>query len=73
VITAAGSTPLQLETTDSRKKHMPLSKYLKGKSEKVMSDTKAPANKYGMTADADADDKPKRKTIGQRIAGKATC
>jgi hypothetical protein len=52
---------------------MPLSKYLKGKSEKVMSDTKAPANKYGMTADADADDKPKRKTIGQRIAGKATC
>jgi hypothetical protein len=69
VITAAGSTPLQLETTDSRKKHMPLSKYFKGKSEKVMSDTKAPANKPGMN-DGDDDDKPKRKSIGQRIAGR---
>jgi hypothetical protein len=48
---------------------MPLSKYFKGKGEKAMSDTKAPANKYGMN-DGDADDKPKRKSIGQRIAGR---
>ncbi len=63
---------------------MPLAKYFKNKGRKVMSDMQdrygdkkgksvfyATANKNGMTPDDnDADDRPKRKTLGQRIGGK---
>jgi hypothetical protein len=62
---------------------MPIGKYFKGAGDKVMSDMKsrygadkgkqvfyATANKNGQKPgnDHDADDKPKRKTIGQRLA-----
>lgn len=83
MLTASGSLPLQLETTDKKKaKRMPYSSYFKGKGRKVMSKMKdqygdkkgkevfyGTANKQGQTPDDnDADDKSKRKTLGQRIA-----
>lgn len=83
-LTAQSTQPLQVEGVNKKKRepNMPLAKYFKGKGQQVMSDMQ---DRYGedkgksvfyATANSRpgmkpaGESKPKRKTLGQRIAQK---
>ena len=81
-LTAESALPLQNETTDRKKKPMPVGKYFQGEGEKVMSNMKerygpdkgervfyATANKRHQKPEDNKNPKStKRKSVGQMIA-----
>lgn len=82
MLTALNTLPLQKETTEKRGKRMPLARYFKGHGQEAMDSMMkenhgdkdaakrefyATANKTGMKP-GNPNNKPKRKTIGQRVA-----
>ena len=85
MLTALSTLPLQKETTEKRGKRMPLARYFKGHGNEVMDSMKKSnggdkdsANReFYATANArnmkpgQSGAKPKRKSIGQRVAEKA--